>query len=164
MRPFSFFHQIILKKMITVSTKINISEWFLKDHVTLKTEIMMLKIHQVWVNYPKGLFLNDLTKSSGISCKHHLCDITVVYDEIVNLSKAGKSTELSQMWSFSGGFCSLFSPVFHFVLLSAWWDFKGIIIFLANQNAGLQAHSYTCKQQLPKMIKQPDGISFSLAK
>ncbi len=150
--------------MITVSTKINISEWFLKDHVTLKTEIMMLKIHQVWVNYPKGLFLNDLTKSSGISCKHHLCDITVVYDEIVNLSKAGKSTELSQMWSFSGGFCSLFSPVFHFVLLSAWWDFKGIIIFLANQNAGLQAHSYTCKQQLPKMIKQPDGISFSLAK
>ncbi len=38
-----------MKKVYHVSTKhieqqISILEWFLKDHVTLKTEVMMLKI------------------------------------------------------------------------------------------------------------------------
>ncbi len=61
----SFYSLKILEKMIMAFTKtlssrtvfnidnnknlehpISISEWFLKDHVTLKTVVMMLKIHR----------------------------------------------------------------------------------------------------------------------
>jgi len=63
---FNFVHQIILHKMyhgiqknitplstlIIVRTEhyIFILEWFLKDHVTLKTGVMMLKIQITWIN------------------------------------------------------------------------------------------------------------------
>ncbi len=58
---FSFVHQIFLKKMSVYTKKlkknifqqqISILEWFLKDHVTLKTGVMLkIQLCTTWINY-----------------------------------------------------------------------------------------------------------------
>ncbi len=65
---------IIIKN---IEQQISILEWFLKDHVTLKTEVMMLKI-QICIQ-----IINDILKYIQIK---HVFHIVIIFHNITDFT------------------------------------------------------------------------------